>query len=152
MTIIIPTQNTLSEVFGRSSPIPRPRPKTYSPDKEHPLKSPIFSAWSAVDNVKDSKGGLANEAAREFEKASSIAQQKAGAIELYSAKYYAACTFGGILACVGCPLLFDRALLIVFPGHDTYSCYSTRSRQVQTSSRLESLQEQCPGLGKDRPG
>jgi solute carrier family 25 phosphate transporter 3 len=28
------------------------------------------------------------------------AQAKAGGIELYSAKYYAACTVGGILACV----------------------------------------------------
>ncbi len=101
MTIIFPTQNTLCEVFGFSSPISKPGPKNHSSVREHPLRRPIFSAWSAIDNVKDSTGGLTNEAAREFEKASSIAQQKAGVIELYSPKYYAACTIGGILACVG---------------------------------------------------
>jgi solute carrier family 25 (mitochondrial phosphate transporter), member 3 len=37
---------------------------------------------------------------KEFSKASNAAQAKAGKIELYSAKYYAACTFGGIMACV----------------------------------------------------
>lgn len=152
MTIILPTQNTLCEVFRSSSPFSRPRPKTRSPFQEHPLKSPIFTAWSAIDNVKDKAGGLTNEAAREFEKASSIAQQKAGAIELYSPKYYAACTIGGILACVGCSLLLDRTFLIVFPGHNTYSRYSPRSCQVQTSSRLQSLQGQFRGLGKDWAG
>lgn len=99
MSIIFPAQNTLCEVFGSSSPFAKSRPKTHSLIRDHPLKSPVFSAWSAIDNVKDKAGGLTNEAAREFEKASSIAQQKAGAIELYSAKYYAACTVGGILAC-----------------------------------------------------
>jgi hypothetical protein len=99
MPIIFPAQNTLCEVFGSSSPFARPTLR--APSREHPLKNPIFSAWSAVDNVKDKAGELGNEAAREFEKASSIAQQKAGKIELYSPKYYAACTIGGILACVG---------------------------------------------------
>jgi solute carrier family 25 (mitochondrial phosphate transporter), member 3 len=37
---------------------------------------------------------------KEFEKASSKVQAKTGGIELYSAKYYASCTLGGILACV----------------------------------------------------
>lgn len=45
-------------------------------------------------------GQLSDEAVKEYEKASAKAQEKAGKIELYSAKYYAACTFGGLLACV----------------------------------------------------
>lgn len=98
MSIIFPTQNTLYDVFASSTPFPRP--KSQAPIREHPLKRPIFSTWSAIDNIKDKSGGLSNEAAREFEKASSKAQLKAGAIELYSTKYYAACTFGGLLACV----------------------------------------------------
>lgn len=39
-------------------------------------------------------------AVKEFEKASAAAQAKTGQIELYSGKYYAACTLGGIFACV----------------------------------------------------
>jgi solute carrier family 25 (mitochondrial phosphate transporter), member 3 len=113
MPIIFPAQNTLCDVFGSSSPFSRPRSK--APIREHPLKSPIFSAWSAVDNVKDKAGQLSNEAVREFEKASSKAQQKAGAIELYSPKYYAACTFGGILACVGFSISFTANASLTHP-------------------------------------
>ncbi|KAJ5115988.1 mitochondrial phosphate carrier protein [Penicillium angulare] len=51
-----------------------------------------FPAWSAIDEVKKTAG-------HEFEVASQKAQQKAGHIEPWSAKYYAACTFGGMLAC-----------------------------------------------------
>lgn len=109
MPIIFPAQNTLAEVFRSSSPFSRPKPKDSI--REHPLRSPIFSAWSAVDTVKEKAGELSNEAAREFEKASSIAQQKAGVIELYSPKYYAACTIGGILACVGVSVPLDGMLL-----------------------------------------
>lgn len=110
MPIIFPAQNTLCEVFRSSSPFSRPNSK--APIREHPLKSPIFSAWSAVDTVKDKTGQLGNEAARNFEKASSIAQQKAGNIELFSPKYYAACTIGGLLACVRSSLPFDGIFLL----------------------------------------
>ncbi|KAJ5289158.1 mitochondrial phosphate carrier protein [Penicillium angulare] len=51
-----------------------------------------FSAWSAIDEVKKTAGN-------EFEAASQKAQQKAGHIEPWSAKYYAACIAGGTLAC-----------------------------------------------------
>ncbi|KAI4190889.1 MAG: hypothetical protein L6R41_000490 [Letrouitia leprolyta] len=60
---------------------------------------PRFSAWSAVDDVKSKAGVLSNEAQQEISKASAAAQAKTGQIELYSAKYYAACTFGGLIAC-----------------------------------------------------
>lgn len=57
----------------------------------------LYSAYSPVeDKVKK----LSAEATAEFNKASAAAQAKAGHIELYSGKYYAACTFGGLLACV----------------------------------------------------
>ena len=42
----------------------------------------------------------ADKAVQQYEKASAKAQAKVGSIELFSAKYYAACTFGGLLACV----------------------------------------------------
>jgi solute carrier family 25 (mitochondrial phosphate transporter), member 3 len=111
MPIIFPAQNTLCEVFGGSSPFSRPKPKISA--REHPLKHPIFSAWSAVDTVKDKAGQLSDEAVKEYEKASSKAQEKAGKIELYSPKYYAACTVGGILACVCPPLILAEIPLLI---------------------------------------
>lgn len=60
-----------------------------------PRREP-FPAWSVVDEVKKT-------AVHEYETASQTAQNKAGKIELWSPKYYAACTFGGLLACVSDP-------------------------------------------------
>lgn len=80
-----------------------PTPKYHSPQtKATPLQArpELYGAWSVVDNAKDKAVKLSNEATKEFEKASSAAQAKAGKIELYSGKYYAACTFGGMMACV----------------------------------------------------
>ena len=80
-------------------------PSATSPNsqmKATPLQArpELYGAYSVVDNAKDKAAKLSNEATREFEKASSAAQAKAGKIELYSGKYYAACTFGGLMACV----------------------------------------------------
>ena len=73
---------------------PQPKPTPYQARPE------LFGAWSVVEDAKDKAQKLSAEATKEFEKASTAAQQKAGKIELYSGKYYAACTFGGMLACV----------------------------------------------------
>ncbi|KAL8922990.1 MAG: hypothetical protein Q9172_003322 [Xanthocarpia lactea] len=60
---------------------------------------PYVQAWSAVDNVVSEAGPLSNKAQKEISKASSAAQAKTGQIEVDSAKHYAACTFGRLLAC-----------------------------------------------------
>jgi len=60
----------------------------------------LYSAFSVVDDAKGKAKKLSAEATAEFEKASAAAQAKTGKIELYSGAYYAACTFGGLLACV----------------------------------------------------
>ena len=60
-------------------------------------------AFSAAEDAKGKAQALSAEAQREIQKASSAARAKTGEIELYSAKYYAACTFGGLIACVGIP-------------------------------------------------
>ncbi|KAL8766006.1 MAG: hypothetical protein Q9209_007095 [Squamulea sp. 1 TL-2023] len=102
MAPLFPTTGILQDVFSTQLPSGPPRPKpspstvsesTYAPP------SLRFSAWSAVDDVRLKAGALSNEAQREISKASSTAQAKTGQIELYSAKFYAACTFGGLLAC-----------------------------------------------------
>lgn len=50
--------------------------------------------------MKSKAGALSNEAQKEIAKASSAAQAKTGQMELFSPSYYAACTFGGLMACV----------------------------------------------------
>jgi solute carrier family 25 phosphate transporter 3 len=60
----------------------------------------LYKAWSTSDDVKAKAAKIGDAAAKEFEKASNKAQATTGKIELYSAKFYAACTFGGLVACV----------------------------------------------------
>lgn len=67
--------------------------------KYPPARQELYGTWSAVDDAKAKAAKLSEAATQEFEKASGKAQAKAGKIELFSAKYYAACTFGGLLAC-----------------------------------------------------
>lgn len=62
---------------------------------------PQFSIWSVTEDAKSKANALSQEAQREIQKASAAAQAKTGQIELYSAKYYAACIAGGLVACVG---------------------------------------------------
>lgn len=97
MVGLYPSQAAISHSFLPTSPFFKPEPAPAA----HPQKRPIFSAWSAADTVKDKAQELSAEAAKEYEKASAKVQEKTGKIELYSGKYYAACTFSGILACVG---------------------------------------------------
>lgn len=99
--MLFPTQSCLNEVFANQSPFSKPAPIPRS--SEHPLKRPVFSAWSVAETAEAAKakaGQLTGAAAGQYEKASAKAQAKTGGIELYSGKYYAACTVGGILACV----------------------------------------------------
>lgn len=52
-----------------------------------------------ADEAKAKANEFGDAASKEFNKASSKAQAKAGTIELYSLKYYATCTLGGLMAC-----------------------------------------------------
>jgi solute carrier family 25 phosphate transporter 3 len=105
MPLLFPTQGTLHDVFHPAVPFgryPEKHVERAPAPKRTPLqaRSDLYTAWSVVDDAKDKANKLSAEATKEFEKASAKAQAKAGHIELYSAKYYAACTFGGLLACV----------------------------------------------------
>ena len=148
MPIPFPTQTTLCDVFGRSSPFSRPKPK-WTPSS---LCRTPFPAWSADEDVKNKAGQLSEGAVKEFEKASASVQAKTGQIELYSAKYYAACTLGGIFACVSrllhCVLKLDIEQLL---GSDPYCRHTPRPRQMSSPGRLKDVQREFRGLGKDRP-
>jgi solute carrier family 25 phosphate transporter 3 len=94
---MFPSHGALNSVFASQHPLTRPQtpPQTQTTIKRQP-----FTAWSAVDNIKETGHKISEEVRKDYEKASQKAQGKAGKIELYSGKYYAACTFGGLLACV----------------------------------------------------
>ena len=84
---MFPSQSTIANVFA--SPMHSPVTMT----GEAPAKQTPFPAWNVIDETK-------KEASRELNAASQKAQAATGKIEPWSAKYYAACTFGGLLACV----------------------------------------------------
>lgn len=108
MPSIFPSQNTLHDAFHSPNPYGRrtepsiqsrttPVSKRRTPLQARPE---LYTAWSVVDDAKNKANALSAEATKEFDKASAAAQAKTGKIELYSPKFYAACTFGGLLACV----------------------------------------------------
>jgi solute carrier family 25 phosphate transporter 3 len=92
MPSLYPSVDALNSVFNSSSS---------AQPKRTPLQADtsLFPTWSVVDDAKGKAKALSAEAAREFEVASAKAQAKTGHIELYSPKYYAACTVGGLFAC-----------------------------------------------------
>ncbi len=95
MSYLYPRQDTLRHSFGR--PLALGRSSARSPYEGRPE---LYSAFSVVDDAKNKAQKLSAEATKEFDKASAAAQAKTGAIELYSAQFYAACTVGGLMACV----------------------------------------------------
>jgi hypothetical protein len=150
MPMLFPTQNCLNEVFANQSPFSRPAPKPQS--SEYPLKRPIFSAWSVAETAAAAKakaGQLTDAAVDKYEKASAKAQAKTGGIELYSGKYYAACTFGGILACVCSFKQYLDGGDLTSVGYHTYCSYTTRSSQMSSSGRPQLVQEQFPSMASD---
>jgi len=98
MNPLFPSQTTLHNVFSTYSPL-TPRKPESTPRSKYEAPRGVFNTWSAIDDAKSKAGQLSNAAIQEFEKGSAKAQAKTGNIEMYSAKYYAACTFGGLLAC-----------------------------------------------------
>lgn len=109
MPIPIPTQAALRETFSPSSPLRAQQSSPVeAPRTRYQARSELYPAWSVVDDAKNKTAQLSDAAVKEFEKASSKAQATAGKIQLYTPKYYAACTFGGLLACVGSVWLAHR--------------------------------------------
>lgn len=96
MSHLYPRKETLQSSFYSPASIQN----TQSKPSPYQARTELYSAYSIADDAKGKAQKLSNEATKEFEKASAKAQAKAGKIELYSGKYYAACTFGGMLACV----------------------------------------------------
>lgn len=91
-----PNQDALKGVFY--SPAAQDSPAGQAPRGKQ--MGTVFDYYSVADDAKKEAKKLSEEATREFEKASAKAKKASGGIELYTGRYYAACTFGGLLACV----------------------------------------------------
>ncbi len=93
------------EAFHQAFPSPlhrvgHPSPSASGGATPYQARTDLYPAYSVVEDAKNKAQKLSAEATKEFEAASKKVQGKSGQIELYSGKYYAACTFGGMLACV----------------------------------------------------
>lgn len=103
MAPLFPRHDAFTQLF--TSPLtsaPKqgaPAPAPDQPTRWQARPELYGAAYSTIDDVKGKAQKISAEATKEFEKASSKAQAKTGTIELYSGKYYAACTFGGMMAC-----------------------------------------------------
>ncbi|KAK3335395.1 mitochondrial carrier domain-containing protein [Cercophora scortea] len=103
MPALFPRYETLQQTFGTPYSLGG-RPKSNPPNASsgatpYQARLELYPAYSIVDDTKNKAKKLSAEATKEFEAASQKAQASAGKIELYSAKYYAACTVGGLMAC-----------------------------------------------------
>jgi solute carrier family 25 (mitochondrial phosphate transporter), member 3 len=99
MAPLYPSYQTLQQVFG--SPVTSTHAQSSLKAKKptpYQARTDVFAAYSVVDDAKN-KAQLSAEAKKELE----LAIGKKPGVELYSGQYYAACTFGGLLACVGHP-------------------------------------------------
>ena len=103
MSYLYPRQDALQKTFASPAALGQSQHGVKARSTPYQARPELYGAWSVVDDAKSKANKLGAEATKEFEKASAAAQSKAGKIELYSGKYYAACTFGGLMACV-CPL------------------------------------------------
>ncbi|KAL4939444.1 hypothetical protein BDV06DRAFT_198858 [Aspergillus oleicola] len=90
-----PSEDALSNALSAQHPMNRQQQVSETAK----MQRKPFSTWNVIDDIEKKADALGKEAAREYEFASQKAQAKAGKIEPWSAKYYAACTFGGLLAC-----------------------------------------------------
>lgn len=105
MSPLFPSLEALQQAFGSrySQGGPHSKPNASGPTP-YEARLELYPAYSIIDDAKDKTKKLSAEAAKEFEAATQKAKAKvkaeSGNLELYSGKYYAAATFGGMMACV----------------------------------------------------
>lgn len=110
---LFPRQESLQHVFAN------PALFRQAQDKPTPYQArpELYGAYSIVDDAKGKAHKLSAEAKAELELASQKAQAKVGGIELYSPKYYATCTFGGLMACVSSRAAFGLSVAAATDVH-----------------------------------
>lgn len=98
MASLFPSLHALQQTFGsrgqgEASPVATITSKATPRQARPELYSAAFSV------IDDPKKKLSDAAQTEFNKASAATKAKTGQIELYSPGFYAAATFGGLMAC-----------------------------------------------------
>jgi hypothetical protein len=93
MPSLFPAASTLSATFGFAAPTTHALNYQKPAAKSSPYlaRSHLYPSWDVAEDAKNKAAGLSDAAQKELQKASNIAQAKAGKIELYSGKYYAVC-------------------------------------------------------------
>ncbi|KAI9723148.1 MAG: hypothetical protein M1828_004251 [Chrysothrix sp. TS-e1954] len=97
LPFVLPSVGSICQSFSRASPIVSQDGTI--PRSKYAAREELYTAFSTADDAKNKANQLGDAAAAEFNKASNAAQAKTGQIEMFSPKYYAACTFGGLMAC-----------------------------------------------------
>jgi len=98
MPSLFPTSYAIQRVF--EDVLPSEDHKSISSTDSRLARPEVYTAWSVADDAKDKATQLGNAAMNELNKTSAVMQSQTGKIELYSAQYYQACIFGGMMACV----------------------------------------------------
>lgn len=87
MQSLYPSPSALSASFAHASPYQL----HYQPRQQQKKSiAHLYGSWDAAEDAKNKATQLSDAATAELKKASELAQQKTGKIELYSPKYYAA--------------------------------------------------------------
>lgn len=102
---MFPSEDIISSTFSSQRPLSQSGKQSQLSRAPGTRGREPFPAWSVIDDTKSKADAFAKEASREFNVVSQKAQAKTGKIEPWTPKYYAACTVGGLLACVGYPLV-----------------------------------------------
>lgn len=101
MAVPLPNFGALRDAFASAPSMSnQSSDSAQAPRSRYQARQELYGTWSAVDDAKDKANKLSNAAVKELQQASAKAQQATGKIEMYSPKFYAACTTGGLLACV----------------------------------------------------
>lgn len=88
MPSLFPSSDALSAVFGgRATPASAEKKENAQQRSPYQARTELFQTWSVTEDAERKAGQLSSAAAKEYEKASHLAQEKAGKIELYSGKY-----------------------------------------------------------------
>jgi len=86
MPSLFPTSTALSAVFGKAAPAPALE-NTEQNHSRHDVPAGRYQIWSVTEDAERKASELGHAAAKEYQKASAVAQAKVGGIELYSGKY-----------------------------------------------------------------
>lgn len=79
MPSLFPSSTALSAVFGKATP--------NDTEQKRNVPEGRYQTWSVTEDAERKASELSQAAAKEYQKASAVAQAKAGHIELYSGKY-----------------------------------------------------------------